>query len=151
MHPDDFQIFEQRVPVAGLHYRKGTVLKFANCKKPYLVFERELDNQYDPNAIKIIGLDKVLFNIKIGLLGYVPRDLAKQIVESGYYSRVFPRISYFPAPKDKYLDLYFDLLGPKGEKDAFHKKLPPTPDATPIADGGLMYGPKWDVNVQAEW
>jgi hypothetical protein len=50
--PDGFQIFEDRLEVAGIPNYKIAASKFISGKNPYLLFEREPQNPYDKNAIK---------------------------------------------------------------------------------------------------
>jgi len=121
-YADNLQIFVPQVRTAGLQHYKSALLKFAGCGNPYLEFEQEPQNPHDPNAIKVMGKAKGLFGTKAYFLGYVPAELAKQIIEGGYYNRVSPRIRYLRISAEGWLDLEFDLLGPKGEKKSFHGK-----------------------------
>ncbi len=55
--PDGFQVFAEAA-VAGVSFRKGDAKKFAEVasrSKVWLELEREPNNQFDKNAIKIIG------------------------------------------------------------------------------------------------
>lgn len=81
--PDGYQIFEERLEVAGVQYRREDAQKFAEGKGLHLVFERDLSNRHDPNAIKIIGCRKGFFGTKRHFIGFVPSDVASSIVEGG--------------------------------------------------------------------
>jgi len=79
---DEYQIYERRLEVASIQYRKDEALKFTNGSHQVLELEREQNNKHDPNAIKIIGTSKGLFFTSRNMLGYVPKEVSKQIVGS---------------------------------------------------------------------
>jgi hypothetical protein len=82
--PDGLQIFEERLEVAGIGYRRDEARAFASGRGLTLAFDREPENQQDRNAIKIIGQRKTLFGSKRYFIGYVPRHVAAAIVEGNY-------------------------------------------------------------------
>ncbi|MEW6227889.1 MAG: hypothetical protein AB1700_07305, partial [Bacillota bacterium] len=62
--PEGFQIFEERLEVMGVKYRKQDATTFAQGKNIWLELERELSNEHDKNAIKVMGCSKGLFGTK---------------------------------------------------------------------------------------
>ena len=83
--PEGFQIFEERLEVAGVSFRKEDAAAFATAKDGWLEFERELGNKHDSNAIRVIGCNNGLFGTKRRFIGYVPREVSRPVVEGGYW------------------------------------------------------------------
>jgi hypothetical protein len=48
--PDGLQIFEERLDVAGVSYRKDEAAQFIRGKGLWLEFERDAGNPHDKNA-----------------------------------------------------------------------------------------------------
>ncbi len=114
--PDGFQIFEERLEVAGIQYRRDDARTFAAGRGLTLEFERDSSNQHDRNAIKIIGCCKGFFGTKQHFVGYVPSDVAADIVEGGYYGKVLPRLLKTYVGDSGFVEILFQVLGPKGER-----------------------------------
>jgi len=114
--PDGVQIFIERVYVAGVHLRSGIDEFFAGSNIS-LALEREPHNPHDRNAIKVIGILTTVFSTRQFHVGYVPREIAQQIVERGFWGRVGADLRM--VEWGDYKNLIFDLYGPKGEKNAF--------------------------------
>ena len=77
--------------VAGVTFRSNAqkILEYlykADPKEITLKFEREPDNQYDQNAVKVIvGMS---WSKKTHFIGYIPRDISaffSYLMDSGYY------------------------------------------------------------------
>ena len=117
--PDGLQIFEDRLEVARIAHRKKEAANFAKAKKIWLELESEQENKYDKNAIKIIGCSKGFFGIKRRFIGYVPKDIAKSIVENGLWNQVKPRLLKTYIGESGYVEILFQILGPKGKKYEF--------------------------------
>lgn len=118
--PDGYEIFEERLEVSGIQYRKNDALAFATKTDGiWLEFEREENNKYDRNAIKIIGCSKELFVAKKSFVGYVPKEIAKLIIEGGFWEQVKPRLLKIYVGKQDFVEILFQLLGPKGKKYDF--------------------------------
>ncbi len=77
--PDGFQIFEERLEVAGVSFRKEDAAAFASATDGWLELERDLGNKHDRNAIKVIGCNKGFFGTKRRFIGYVPILLKNSI------------------------------------------------------------------------
>jgi len=122
--PDGYQIFEERLEVAGVQYRRDEAQKFAEGRGLHLEFERDLSNRHDPNAIKIIGCRKGFFGTKRHFIGYVPSDVASSIVEGGYYDRVLPRLLKTYVGDSGFVEILFQVLGPKGARLSYKRVDP---------------------------
>lgn len=106
--PSGFQIYEARISVAGLSYKKENALRFIRSSEEHsLEFEREPTNPIDKNAIKIIG---VAGNSRYEV-GYVPADIAKQLASSGLSNLVLARLERAYAGSNDYVDLIFQVIG----------------------------------------
>ena len=114
--PNGYQIFEDRLEVAGISHRLANALPFARSKKKWIEFQQEPDNKHDKNAIKVIGCTKSLFGTKKRFLGYIPKEVSKKVVENGYFQKVIPRLADTFIGDGGYIGVYFQILGPKGEK-----------------------------------
>jgi hypothetical protein len=113
--PAGFQIFESGLEVAGIAYRKDDALEFAQGRDLHLELEREEANSHDSNAIRVIGCHRGLFGVKRRFIGYVPSGVAKLIVGGGYYDRVLPRLLNAYVADSGFIQIEFQILGPKGE------------------------------------
>lgn len=104
--------------VAGVNHYAVDALSFSNRKYQYLEFVREPKNKYDANAIKVIGCSKGLLFFKRRIIGYVPKEIAKKIVDLGIFSQVIPRLERIFVDLKGHIDIGFQVLGPrKGEKE----------------------------------
>ena len=115
--PEGFQIFQDRVAIAGmLHYKDAAIL-FAERHVEYGIgwveFERDLSNSYDPNAIKIMGCNKTRSGHQRNLLGYMPKEVSEVLVERGYLEYVIPRLTNAYVSESGYIEILFQILGPK--------------------------------------
>lgn len=117
--PDGFQIFEERLSVAGLAHRREAAADFVRGRELSLDFERETGNAYDANAIRVIGCKKWLFGTKRYFIGYIPANVSKLIVEGGYFERIRPRLLKTWMGDTGYVEVLFQILGPKGERYKF--------------------------------
>ena len=119
--PDGLQIFEERLEVAGVSFRKDDATAFATTKDGWLELERELGNKYDPNAIKVIGCNKGFFGIKRRFIGYVPKEISRLIVEGKYLDQIHPRLLKTYIGDRGFVEILFQILGPKGKKFEFRQ------------------------------
>ncbi|MFW1676420.1 HIRAN domain-containing protein [Pontibacter sp. JAM-7] len=65
--------------VAGVSHRKQVVLKHFSKGTPKLFLMAEPDNQHDKNAIAVYAVS----GLRSGLVGYMPKDMAKIISDLG--------------------------------------------------------------------
>lgn len=111
--PDGFQIFEERLSVAGLAHRREAAADFVRGRELSLDFERETGNAYDANAIRVIGCKKWLFGTKRYFIGYIPANVSKLIVEGGYFERIRPRLLKTWMGDTGYVEVCFKFWGRK--------------------------------------
>lgn len=111
--PDGFQIYEERLEVAGLAQRKVDAARFARGKQKALEWEPEPGNRYDKNAVRLFGCHKGLFRMKRTLLGYVPKEVAKKIVERGLIADAQPRLLKTYVSDGGFVEILFQVVGPK--------------------------------------
>lgn len=111
--PDGYQIYEERLEIAGLAHRKADASRFVRGKHKSLEWERDVSNSYDTNAIKLLGRYKYLFMSRCVFLGYVPRAVAKTIVERGLWGEVRPRLLKTYISGAGFVEILFQVLGPK--------------------------------------
>lgn len=114
--PDGLQIFEERLGVAGIQYRRDDARAFADGQTLFLEFERDAANQHDKNAIKVIGCRKGFFSTKRYFVGYVPSEVAANIVEGGYYEKIVPRLLRTYVGDAGFVEILFQVLGPTGQR-----------------------------------
>jgi hypothetical protein len=126
--PDGLQIFADRLEVAGLAFRKNDATAFASSSDGWLELERELTNKFDRNAIKLIGCSDGFFGTKRRFIGYVPKDVASIIVEGGFLDTVQPRLLKTYVGEGGFVEILFQILGPKGQRYQFDP--PPPPDGS---------------------
>lgn len=56
--PKGSKILSGGIDVAGIHHRKGDAIAFLKGKDHMLEIHLEPKNQFDPNAIAVIGITK---------------------------------------------------------------------------------------------
>ncbi|WP_080423012.1 HIRAN domain-containing protein [Burkholderia ubonensis] len=116
--PKGFQIYAGHgvgISVVGIQYRRRDALRFAAGSDQALLFEREPHNPQDPNAIKVIGVS----GSSRDLIGYVPRDWASQLIEGKLAEIVQPRLVSIWCSGGGYVDIAFQIVGPKERKIDF--------------------------------
>ena len=119
--PEGFQIFEERLEVAGVGFRKEDAAAFASAKDGWLELQRDHGNQYDRNAIKVMGCNKGAFGIKRHFIGYVPKEVSKLIVEARTLDQIRPRLLKTFVGDRGFVEILFQILGPKGKKYEFRQ------------------------------
>ena len=113
--PDGYQIYEERLEVSGVSFRKNEARPFVKSGSTSIYLERETDNPHDRNAIAIYGKAKKLFGVKNYHLGFVPKEIAKKVVENGFGEQVIARLYKTYLGSDGFIEIEFQLLGPKGQ------------------------------------
>ncbi len=113
--PSGYQIYQDRLLVAGLSFKKKDVAKFIASENHTLELRRDPGNSYDKNAIEVIGkCDAGAFT-----LGYVEAPLAKYVVDRSLEDVVKPRLMRTYVGRDDYLEVMYQLIGPKSEKHRY--------------------------------
>jgi hypothetical protein len=128
-YPDGFDSYTwvrvTWVRLARIPFLKEAALRFAENRDHTLQLEREPSNEYDPNAIKVIGYSKGLVSRESAHIGYVPRDTATCIIEGGFWGMVEPSFGRIYISYDHseypYVGIDFRLLGPVAQKKAFRE------------------------------
>ena len=118
--PDGFVIFEERLEVAGIQFRKDKALVFVkNPEGCWLEVERDENNKYDKNAIKVIGCRKGLFGTNRYFIGYVPKEISRRIVKGGFWGLVTPRLLKTYVSDTGFIEILFQVLGPRENRNRF--------------------------------
>lgn len=113
--PKGYQIFADRIPIAGIQFRRDDILKFCHSTNQELVLEREPDNEHDPKAIKLFGVASSGRHF----IGYVPKELAEQIVATELFAEVKPRLGRIYVSNTGFIDIQYQIIGPKASKKTF--------------------------------
>lgn len=127
--PDGFQIYDERLEVAGIQHRRDAAAQFVSQTNQWLEFESEPLNNYDPNAIKILGCyQQNNENIKLHV-GYVPASIAKQITNFSA-DECKARLLKTYIGESGYVEILFQVLGPKGRIEEYAAFYEPTSDSS---------------------
>jgi len=121
--PKGHQIYASNMLVAGISFRKADALRFIRDSDQTLELERELNNPHDKNAIKVIGITPS----SRYFLGYVPKEVSEQIIETGLFDMAKPRLARIYQGDDSYVEIQFQIFGLKEYKkqyDAFLENQP---------------------------
>ena len=144
-----YQIYADRLPVAGIQFRKIEALKFANGNNQELKLQRETDNEHDPNAIRLIGVA----GLHEYFIGYLPKELSEQIVLTGLFDAVKARLARIYVSSDDYVDIQYQVIGPKSKKKEFDDFLKSQPADASQKEYFKFFGlptPKRMTSGQAE-
>lgn len=114
--PAGMQIYESELYVAGIHHRRSDAQQFIAGQQQRLEIEPEPGNPYDPNALRVMGCWRQSGRDERRQIGYVPSEVSAKIVERGFSARVAPRLWHTYCGDTGYVDVVFQLLGPKKEK-----------------------------------
>ncbi len=111
-----YEIYYENLEIVGIQDRQATVWQFIQGSNQQLDWEQEPSNPQDPHAIKIIGISEQIFSTKHEILGYVPGDVAKQIVSSGLWPFLQLRLDCIYVANQGYIAIRFQILGPIRKK-----------------------------------
>lgn len=120
--PNGFQIYEDWVDVAGIHVRRSAALAFVRSRAGWIELRRDYRNQHDKNAIQVIGCNKGWFGTKRRLIGYLPRDVARRVMENGFWGLIQPRLLKTYVGDTEFVEVVLQIIGPKGKQ---YKYNPP--------------------------
>ena len=98
-----------------------------------LILNENLETKHDPNAIKVIGCNKGFFGIKRRFIGYVPKDVSRLIVEGRYLNQICPRMLRTYVGDLGFVEIQFQILGPKEKNTSFAKQVLLKVTITPIS------------------
>jgi len=113
--PKGYQIFCQHLEVAGLSFRKEDAMRFFKGSEHTLKLERELNNEHDKNAIKVIGVTSSSKHF----LGYVPKEVSEQIISTHLLENIKPRLARIYQGSDGFMEIQFQLIGLKEHKKQY--------------------------------
>ena len=117
------QIYADRLEVMGLHRQKLAAIQFIKGREQRIEFEREPENQYDKNAIKVFGCWKGWFLKRREFLGYVPREVAKVVADLDVFESIEPRLARTYLKDDGFVDIFYQFTGPKERAHEFKAAL----------------------------
>ncbi|QQK80690.1 hypothetical protein HUG20_12805 [Salicibibacter cibi] len=102
------------VPIAGIQKREKDALKFATSENISLELEKEANNPYDKNAVKVYGNYTINENENTIFLGYVPGKYTEQLSSYNTLNATIKTI-YFPTEK-KGIGFRMDIWGERNNK-----------------------------------
>jgi hypothetical protein len=116
--PDGYQIYDDRLEVAGIQHRRDAAAQFVNQTNQWLEFESEPLNSYYSYAIKVLGC--YLQNEEVIKLhvGYVPASIAEQITNFSA-DKCKARLLKTYIGVSGYVEILFQVLGPKGKQEEY--------------------------------
>lgn len=112
--PKGYRKFEPVFEVAGLHHRRGNLIKIMKNRTAItFTLIPEPGNRHDRNAIKLVASRKgLIFTIR-RQLGYIPADIAAHIATTNLLSVLLFRPSTLWVGDRGGISLTGDLIGPK--------------------------------------
>jgi hypothetical protein len=110
--PDGFRIFEERLEVKGVVNYRAFASSFCKGRDPSLSLKCEPTNSHDPNAIQVHGHWKGWINRHRETIGYVPREVAARLAQSGLADLVAARLLKTYAGDDGFAEVLFQIVGP---------------------------------------
>ncbi|GJL69039.1 MAG: hypothetical protein NPIRA06_16740 [Nitrospirales bacterium] len=124
--PVGYEIYYENIAIQGIQERQTIVWQFIQGSNHLLDWEQEPSNAQDPHAIKIFGVSEQIFSTKRDMLGYVPGDVAKQIVTGGIWPFLQLRLDHISVANQGFITIQFQILGPIRKKND-DKKSPDEP------------------------
>ena len=118
-----YEIYYENLEIQGIQDRQTIVWQFIQGSNHLLDWEQEPSNPQNPHAIKIFGVSEQIFSTKRDMLGYVPGDVAKQIVTSGLWPFLQLRLDYISVANQGFIAIRFQILGPIRKKTGDEKTL----------------------------
>ncbi|HSF09231.1 MAG TPA: hypothetical protein VLA60_07450 [Nitrospirales bacterium] len=112
-----YEIYYENLEIQGIQDRQANVWQFIQGSKHLLDWEQEPSNPQDPHAIKIFGVSEQIFSTKRDMLGYVPGDVAKQIVTGGLWPFLQLRLDSISVANQGFVVIRFQILGPIRKKN----------------------------------
>jgi hypothetical protein len=116
-----YEIYYENLEIEGIQNRQTTVWQFIQGSNHLLDWAQEPSNPQNPHAIKLFGISDQIFSTKQELLGYVPENVAKQIVSSGLWPFLQLRLDCIYVAKQGFLAIRFQILGPIRKKTEAEK------------------------------
>lgn len=111
--PDGYRVFEREFSIAGIQHYKDNFFKAVKKGNVEFRMQPEPTNRHDPNAIAILASRKSLFGHLEKKVGHVPGEIASQIADAKVGDKLVLRPKKLYISDDGFVDLKFDILGPK--------------------------------------
>lgn len=108
------------VPIAGITRQKNDALKLITSKNFSMRLEKDPDNPYDKNAIKVFGDCEIGEEEMSLFLGYIPRDEAKKLVKYNKLKATV-RVIYLPT-HSKSIGFRLDIWSEKATRKKVEEK-----------------------------
>lgn len=121
--PVGYEIYYENLEIQGIQDRQTIVWQFIQGSNHLLDWEQEPSNPQDPHAIKIFGVSEQIFSTKREMLGYVPSDVAKEIVTSGLWPFLQLRLDSISVANQGFIAIRFQILGPIRKKNGDEQPL----------------------------
>ena len=110
---EPMQYYYKNLAPAGLGFYRSNATSFIEEGPLKLEFEREPSNPHDPNAIAIYGISGAEGRVHRRQIGYVPAEVASEIVNEGLFSVLSPYLEYWKIYEDTgYCWVNFHINGP---------------------------------------
>lgn len=116
-----YEIYYENLEIEGLQDRQTAVWQFIQGSNQLLDWAQEPSNPQDPHAIKIIGISEQIFSTKHEMLGYVPGNVAREIVSSGLWPFLQLRLDCIYVANQGAIAIRFQILGPIRKKTGDEK------------------------------
>ena len=85
--PQGYEIWSQKKSVMGSEHYKAAIDKMIT-KNFWLEVEREPNNKFDSNAIKINACWKTMFGKSRNQIGYIDAKTAKRIIDKNHFDKI---------------------------------------------------------------
>lgn len=116
-----YEIYYENLEIEEIQDRQTALWQFIQGSNQLLDWEQEPSNPNDPHAIKIFGISEQIFSTKHEMLGYVPGDVAKQIVSSGLWPFLQLRLDCIYVGNQGFIAIRFQIIGPIRKKKGDEK------------------------------
>lgn len=120
--PKGYRIYFGDLEVAGIKHRIDAFESALSGRFLGLQMYHDKRNKHDKNAIEIYMRVKGWFFTKSYHIGFVPKDVAKQVAELGCYDDIQPRLRSVWLGDRGGARASFDLLGLKTEYAKYFKR-----------------------------
>lgn len=111
-----YEIYYENLEIQEIEDRQTAVWQFIQGSNHSLDWEQEPSNPHNPHAIKLFGISEQMFTTKREMLGYVPADVAKEIINSGLWPFMQLRLDCIFAAGQGSVAIRFQILGPIRKK-----------------------------------
>ncbi|WP_423841138.1 HIRAN domain-containing protein [Vibrio mytili] len=120
--PKGYRIYFKAIDIAGAHHKKNEIIHVMRAKTVKFVLEPEPTNPYDSNAIKVIAIKKGWFFSSSFHIGYIPKNIAKQICDKSLLLELIPRPKRAWFGDRGGISFSIDLLGTKANYSSFQSE-----------------------------